>query len=309
MTIPNSATPGNRAAGLAAGGEPVATGELLGAPVVATSGRRSRTGRFGVASIVGLVIFGLMLVVSLLAPLLPIDDPLAQTLSLRSAGPSMDHFFGTDIVGRDVFSRTIYGCRSAFAGIGIAALAMLVLGIPWGLAAGFSSTVVDEILMRIADAMLSFPALILAIGVVSVLGPSMLNGMITVGVICSPVIARLLRSAVLPLRSAQFVLISGSLGVSRPLIAVRHVLPNAMAPVLVQSFALCAQFLIVQAALGFLGLGEPPPAPSWGQDMASAYLNFSAEPFATIVPGVAITIGAWSISAIGDGLRDVFVRA
>ena len=119
---------------------------------------------------------------------------------------------------------------------------------------------------------------------------------------------RLLRAAVLPLREAQFVLIAGSLGVSRLRIALRHVLPNAMAPVLVQTFALGAQFLIVQAALGFLGLGAPPPAPSWGQDMADAYLNFTSDPFATIVPGVAITLGAWSISSIGDGLRDLLVR-
>ena len=103
-------------------------------------------------------------------------------------------------------------------------------------------------------------------------------------------------------------LIAGSLGVSRLRIALRHVLPNAMAPVLVQTFALGAQFLIVQAALGFLGLGAPPPAPSWGQDMADAYLNFTSDPFATIVPGVAITLGAWSISSIGDGLRDLLVR-
>jgi peptide/nickel transport system permease protein len=254
------------------------------------------------------VVFVALLLISIAATLLPLQDPLAQTLSERSASPSPHHLFGTDLVGRDVFSRTIYGCRSAFAGIGLAAVVMLLIGIPWGLAAGFSGTAVDEVLMRVADAFLSFPALVLAIGVVSVLGPSLANGMITVGVICSPVIARLLRSAVLPLREAQFVQIAGSLGVSRPLVALRHVLPNAMAPVLVQTFALGAQFLVVQAALGFLGLGSPPPAPSWGQDMADAYLNFTSEPFATIVPGVAITLGAWSISAIGDGLRDVLVR-
>jgi peptide/nickel transport system permease protein len=278
-------------------------------PAPGRLGRRRATGRrFGVAATVGLVVFVLLLLLSLTAPLLPLQDPLAQTLSARTAPPSMDHLFGTDLVGRDVLSRTIYGCRSAFAGIGLALVVMLLIGVPWGLVAGFAGTVVDEVVMRVADAFLSFPALILAIGVVSILGPSLENGMITVGVICSPVIARLLRSAVLPLREAQFVQIAGSLGVSRPLVALRHVLPNAMAPVLVQTFALGAQFLIVQAALGFLGLGSPPPEPSWGQDMADAYLNFTSEPFATIVPGVAITLGAWSISTMGDGLRDLLVR-
>ncbi|MGH3502170.1 MAG: ABC transporter permease [Nocardioidaceae bacterium] len=255
------------------------------------------------------MLFGLLVLASLLAPILPIADPLAQTLSLRNGGPSPGHLLGTDLVGRDVLSRTVYGVRTAFEGIALAVVSMLILGIPWGLAAGFSGTFLDELLMRIADGLLSFPALILAIGAVAVLGPSLVHSMVTVGVICSPVIARLLRSAVLPLREAQFVLVAGSLGVSRMRIAARHVFPNAMAPVLVQTFALAGRFLIVEAALGFLGLGAPPPSASWGQDMANAYLNFTGNPFATVVPGVAITIGAWSISMIGDGLRDILVRA
>jgi oligopeptide transport system permease protein len=119
----------------------------------------------------------------------------------------------------------------------------------------------------------------------------------------------LLRSAVLPVRDAQFVLIARSLGVGRLRIALRHVLPNAMAPAVVQTVAAASYFLIVEAALGFLGLGVPPPSASWGSDMASAYLYFTANPTATIVPGLAITIGAWSVSALGDGLRDVLVRA
>ncbi|MBM9463995.1 ABC transporter permease [Aeromicrobium sp. YIM 150415] len=308
MSIPGRTEPADT---LDIGGTPGPEAPMVGPGVVeADTRRRRRSGRrFGAIPMIGLVIFAALLLVSILAPLLPLADPLAQSLDSRSSGPLSGHLFGTDLVGRDVLSRTIYGGRSAFAGIGIAAAVMLLIGIPWGLIAGFSGTVVDETLMRIADALLSFPSLVLAIGVVSVLGPSMENGMVTVGVICSPVIARLLRAAVLPLRDAQFVQVAGSLGVTRTRVALRHVLPNAMAPVLVQTFALGAQFLIVQAALGFLGLGSPPPAPSWGQDMADAYMNFTSEPFATIVPGLAITLGAWSISAIGDGLRDVLVRS
>ena len=308
MSIPGRTDP---AGPLEAAGASGSEAPMVGPGVVeADTRRRRRSGRrFGVIPTIGLVIFATLLLVSVLAPLLPLADPLAQSLDSRSSGPLSGHLFGTDLVGRDVLSRTIYGGRSAFAGIGIAAVVMLLIGIPWGLIAGFSGTVVDETLMRIADALLSFPSLVLAISVVSVLGPSLENGMVTVGVICSPVIARLLRASVLPLRDAQFVQIAGSLGVTRTRVAVRHVLPNALAPVLVQTFALGAQFLIVQAALGFLGLGSPPPAPSWGQDMADAYMNFTSEPFATIVPGLAITLGAWSISAIGDGLRDVLVRS
>ncbi len=272
-------------------------------------GRGTGARRFGLVSRIGLVVFLLILLASLLAPILPIDNPLQQTLSLRNAGPSLHHLLGTDLVGRDVFSRVIYGCRSAFEGVGIGVLSMLVLGVPWGLAAGFSGAAADEVLMRIADAMLSFPPLILAIGVVSALGSSITHAMVTVGVISAPGLARLLRSATLPLRGAEFVLIAQSLGVSRWRIAVRHVLPNAMAPAVVQTVAAASYFLIVEAALSFLGLGVPPPSPSWGADMATAYLNFTGDPAATIVPGLAITIGAWSISAVGDGLRDVLVRA
>lgn len=267
--------------------------------------RRPRNSQFGAAAKVGLAVFSLLLLASLLATMLPLDDPLAQTLTLRNAGPSAHHLLGTDLVGRDVLSRAVYGCRSAFEGVAIGILAMLALGVPWGLAAGFGGTVVDEILMRVADAMLSFPALVLAIGVVSAVGPSIFHSMITVGVISAPVIARLLRSAVLPLREAQFVLVARSLGVGSARVAVRHVLPNAVAPVIVQTVAAASYFLIVEAALGFLGLGQPPPAASWGSDMAAAYLNFTANPTATIVPGLAITIGAWSISTLGDGLRRV----
>ena len=273
----------------------------------AVTSRRRSWERFGLIARIGLGIFVVLLLAGLLAPLLPIENPLSQTLTLRNAPPSLHHLLGTDMVGRDVLSRVVYGARSAYEGVAVGVLAMLVLGIPWGLAAGFAGPIVDEVLMRIADAFLSFPALILAIGVVSVLGPSMVHSMAAVGVISAPAIARLLRSSVLPLREAPFVQIAGSLGVGRLRVAVRHVLPNALGAVIVQTFALGSYFLIVEAALGFLGLGVPPPSPSWGQDLANAYMNFTGNPFATVVPGIAITVGAWSISAIGDGLREVMV--
>lgn len=279
------------------------------APVIAALRRGRGAHRFGLLPRIGLAVFVILLLASFVAPLLPIENPLEQTLTLRNAGPSPHHVLGTDLVGRDMLSRIVYGCRSAFEGVGIGVIAMLALGVPWGLAAGFSGTVVDEVLMRVADAMLSFPPLIFAIGVVSALGPSMTHAMVTVGLIAAPGLARLLRSSVLSIRDAEFVLIASSLGVSRPRIAVRHLLPNAMAPVIVQSVAAASYFLIVEAALSFLGLGVPPPAPSWGADLASAYLNFTSNPGATVVPGVAVTIGAWSISMVGDGLRDVLMRA
>jgi peptide/nickel transport system permease protein len=280
-------------------------GESRAAPATAASAPR----RFGTLPMVGLAVFTVLLVAGLVAPLLPIANPLAQTLTLRNAAPSAHHLLGTDQVGRDILSRIIYGSRSAFEGAGVGLLAMLTLGVPWGLAAGFAGSVADELLMRTADAFLAFPALILAIGLVSLLGPSMVHSMVAVGIISAPAIARLLRSAVLPIRQSQYVLVAGSLGVSPARVAVRHVLPNAIAPVLVQTFAMASYFLIIEAALGFLGMGVPPPAPSWGQDLANAYINFTSNPFATVVPGIAITIGAWSISLIGDGLREMLITA
>ena len=295
--------------GSGSGGILTGPADLLVGGVGSLAGRRRRAGdrRFGPVARVGVVLFIALLAVGVLAPVLPIPDPLAQTLTERLAGPSLHHLLGTDMDGRDVFSRMIYGARSAFEGVGIGVAAMLILGVPWGLAAGFGGTLVDEFLMRVADMLMSFPALVLAIGVVSVLGPSMFHSMAAVGVITAPGIARLLRAAVLPIRNSQFVQIAGSLGVSRWRIAVRHVLPNAMAPLLVQTFAMASYFLIIEAALGFLGLGVPPPAPSWGQDLANAYTTFASNPFATVVPGVAITLGAWSISATGDGIREVLI--
>jgi hypothetical protein len=198
MPSPSS---GRSGAGLAAGvggavlAQEVSEDATLASEAAHGDGRGTGVQRFGLVPRIGLVVFLLILLASLLAPVLPIDNPLQQTLSLRNAGPSLHHLLGTDLVGRDVFSRVIYGCRSAFEGVGIGVLAMLLLGVPWGLAAGFSGAAVDEVLMRIADAMLSFPPLILAIGVVSALGPSITHAMVTVGVISAPGLARLLRSS------------------------------------------------------------------------------------------------------------------
>jgi peptide/nickel transport system permease protein len=255
----------------------------------------------------GLAVFALLLVTGLAAPLLAPYDPLAQNLGLRLMGPSAGHPLGTDLLGRDVLTRILYGAGSSFQGVAIAMLTTVVVGVPWGLAAGFGGRVADELLMRIGDGLLSFPPIVLAIGIIAMLGPSLTNSMTATGVIFAPSVARLLRSAVLPLRDAEFVLVAGSLGASRMRVALRHVLPNAMAPVLVQIFALASLAMIIQAALGFLNLGVPPPTPSWGQDLASAYLYFTGNPMATVVPGLAISVGAWSLSALGDGLREVMV--
>jgi peptide/nickel transport system permease protein len=235
---------------------------------------------------------------------LPLQDPLAENLSLVNSAPSLQHLFGTDYVGRDVFSRAVYGARPSYEGAAFGIVVALGLGVPWGLAAGFGGAALGGFLMRIADGVLSFPGILLAIGIVSVLGPSLFHAMIALGITDAPAIARLLRAQVLPNRRAEYVLIAGSLGASRIRVAFRHVLPNALGPVLVQGFALCGIYLVAGAALGFLGFGVQPPAPSWGTDLAGAYQYFVNNPWGTVVPGLAITIAAWSISAFGDGVRE-----
>jgi len=285
------------------------TGGPSYAPPRRQRGRRSKAGRwseFRFGARVGLVITAILVLAGIFAPLIAPDNPL-QLFPQITQGPSLHHLLGTDLDGRDVLSRLIYGSTSAYEGVGIALLVTVIIGIPWGLIAGFGGKIADEALMRVADMFFSFPALILTIGIISVLGPSLVHSMVAVGVAFSPSIARLLRGSTLPLRRADFVLVASSLGVRRVRIVLRHVLPNAIAPVLVQLFALASITLIIEAALGFLALGAQPPAPSWGNDLATAYTYFLSNPTATIAPGVCIAIAAWSLSALGDGIRELFI--
>jgi peptide/nickel transport system permease protein len=285
------------------------TGDESAGPEASGRGRFGRSGRwyeFRLGARIGLVVTAVLILAGIFASLVAPDNPL-RLFPQVAQGPSLHHLLGTDLDGRDVLSRLIYGSTSAYEGVGIALLVTAVIGIPWGLIAGFGGKAADEGLMRLADVFFSFPALILSIGIISVLGPSLVHSMVAVGIAFAPSIARLLRGATLPLRRADFVLVASSLGVKRTRIVLRHVLPNAIAPILVQMFALASIALIIQAALGFLSLGAQPPAPSWGNDLATAYTYFLSNPTATIAPGVCIAIAAWSLSALGDGLREVFL--
>lgn len=246
----------------------------------------------------------LILLAGVLAPWIAPHDPLALHLDNTFAPPSSDHLFGTDANGRDVLSRLMYGARSSFLGIAITVGVAGVLGSLWGLAAGYVGGIVDEVLMRLADAVLSFPGIVLAIAITGAMGPSLFSAMLSVGIVFSPMIARLLRTQVMLLRHSEFVLVSKSLGVRPARVAMRHVVPNAINPVVVQLCSLASVALIIEAALGFLGLGVQPPKPSWGPDLSRAYAEFFSEPMLTVAPGLAITITAFAISQFGDGLRD-----
>lgn len=265
--------------------------------------RRRVERRFGWGARVALAVVTLIVVCAVVPGLLAPYSPIVQHINVRLSGPTGLHLLGTDADGRDTLSRIIWGARDAIEGVAIALAGTIVLGLPWGLIAGYGGAVIDEILMRIADALLSFPGIVLAIAITGILGPSLRNAMLAVAVVFAPIIARLMRSAVLPLRNTEFVMVSRALGANPLSVTLRHVVPNALAPVLVQLFGLASLSFIIEAALSFLGLGVQPPTASWGADLAQAYTNFTAAPLNTVAPGITITIAALSISTVGDGVR------
>jgi ABC-type dipeptide/oligopeptide/nickel transport system permease subunit len=278
----------------------------LAYPVTSRRSQGRRKGRFSRAvTVVAIGVVVCMITVGLLAQWIAPYDPLATDAANALAGPSAAHWFGTDQVGRDVMSRAMYGAAASFQGTGVAVLVFFVIGVPWGLAAGYIGGAVDEASMRLADAVLSIPGLVLAVAITGVVGSGLTMSMVAVGVIFAPSIAMLLRSNIVPIRRIDYVLVSRSLGVSNTRAAFRHILPNAIAPVLVQACGLASLALIVQAALGFLGLGVNPPDPSWGGDLADIYVNFTEAPFATVIPGVVIVVAAFSLSRIGDAIRSL----
>lgn len=248
----------------------------------------------------------LILLVSLLAPLVAPFSPTAQDLVHRLAGPSGSHLLGTDAYGRDVLSRLMYGGRSSYEGVGIAVGEGLVLGIPWGLAAGYWPRFAGSVLMRIADAFLAFPALVLAVAITGVLGPNLLTSMSSVGIVFAPIFARLMRNGVLELRRREFVLSARLSGCPARVVLARHILPRAIGPVVVQAAVFAGLAFIIEAALSFLGLGIQPPAPSWGGDLADAYQYILRAPRQVIAPGVLIAIVVLCVYRIGDAVRDRF---
>jgi peptide/nickel transport system permease protein len=258
---------------------------------------------FGPLPTVALVIVVLVVLIGLFAPLIAHYDPLAQNLDHRLEGISGAHWFGTDVDGRDVLSRLIWGSRSALEGLVVMTVVTAVIGIPWGLLAGFLGGGADSLLMRLADVWLAFPGIVLAIAITGVLGPSLFHSMLSVGLVFAPVIARLVRIGVLNVRRREFVLISRSLGVSRLRCAVTHILPNSFGPALVQIWVNLSIGLIIEAALSFLGLGVQPPAPSWGGILADAYQQFISVPLETVAPGLTIFVTAFALAQVGDGLR------
>lgn len=256
-------------------------------------------------AMVGLVLLVLLMLLAALGPLL-VGSPSTQDLAARLAPPSTAHLLGTDQLGRDVLTRVLSGARISL-GIGVSVmLASLLVGSAAGLVAGLLGGWWDEVIMRVTDIFLAFPGLILAMAISAALGPSLTNVMIAVAVVSWPTYARLIRAQVLALREREFVEAARALGSSQGRVAFRHLLPNSLAPLLVQGSFDVGSAILTAAGLGFIGFGAQPPTPEWGA-MVSETRNYIAQaPWASSAPALAILVTVLAFNLLGDGLRDVF---
>jgi len=256
------------------------------------------------AALVGATVVALLVLAAIFAPVVARQDPLAQNLALGAAPPSAQHWFGTDKLGRDLFARIVYGARISirigFVAVGIA----ITAGTAAGAAAGYLGGAVDAALMALMDLMLAFPSIILAIGITTVLGPSVNNLMIAIGIVYVPQYARLARSSVLQVKEMEFVEAARAVGARGPRLIARHIVPNILAPLIVQATLGVATAELESAGLSYLGLGARPPAPEWGAMLNDARDYWLNAPWALIFPGVAITLTVLAFNLFGDGLRD-----
>lgn len=254
--------------------------------------------------LLALLVVGLLVAVAVLVPLLAPYDPLTIDLRHRFAAPTLRHVLGTDNAGRDVLTRLMWGARPALLGVAIALGMATLVGLPWGACAGYVGGRLDAVLMRGADALLVFPGLILALVLTAVLGPSLRSSMVALGIVYAPVLARVTRAGVLGVRDREFVVITRLFGLSPWHRLARHVVPNAIGPVVVQLTLLAGMSLLAQTGLGFLGVGLQPPLPSWGSSLAESFQYIVVSPEATIAPGATVVLTVLAFYRIGDELRD-----
>jgi peptide/nickel transport system permease protein len=255
-------------------------------------------------AVAGLVVIVVFVLVAVFAPLIAPYDPIATSWTAIRKAPSALHWMGTDENGRDVAARVIFGARASLLAGVVSVLIAAGIGVPAGLLAGFAGGIADMLLSRIVDAMLACPFLILAIALAAFLGPDLTNAMIAIGVSTAPRFMRVARAATLDAASNEYVEAARATGNPAWRVAVRHVLPNIVPPVLVQGTLAIAAAIIAEASLSFLGLGQQPPDPSWGSMLNSAQRFLSQAPWLAIFPGLAIFLCVLSFNLVGDGLRD-----
>lgn len=259
----------------------------------------------GPKPILGLVIVTGVIASAILAPLITSYSPIEADFSIARNAPSMEHWFGTDNLGRDVYSRVVYGGRvSLVAGL-IPVLIAATIGGLCGLAAGYSGGWTEQFFMRVTDALMAFPSLVLALAIVYALGPDLKNALIAIGITMIPEYIRVVRGQVLSLKKKEFVVAAYSIGIGHWRIMWRHLAPNLMAPVIVLATIGAGRAILIEAGLSFLGLGVPPPTPSWGSMIQNGYGYLDQAPWMAVFPGLAIVITVVGLNFLGDSLRDV----
>jgi ABC-type dipeptide/oligopeptide/nickel transport system permease subunit len=263
-------------------------------------GRLDRGAQISLWLVVGVI------VMAIAAPLIAPYDPAHQDYAASLSPPSLDHPLGTDLTGRDILSRLIFGARASLA-VGLVAVGMaIVIGVPLGSFAGYAGGWVDEVIMRTMDMIISIPALVLGLAIVGTLGAGLINVIGVVAIVYSPQYARLIRGSVLSEKEEDYVTAAENTGLRDSDILVKHILPNALTPVLVQATYHVATAIILEASLSFLGLGVQPPTPTWGVMISSGRQYLPAEWWISTFPGLAIMITVLAFNILGDGLRDEF---
>src|SRR5438874_8870470 len=283
------------------------TADAVGVPRELSPGRRALrrlARRRGAMVALGVVVFFILL--ALLSPGVAPYDPVATSWGAVRKAPSAAHWFGTDEIGRDVLARVIWGTRASLLAGVVSVSISLAFGVPIGLTAGYLGGWIDALISRMTDAMLACPFLILAIALAAFLGPSLTNAMIAIGISATPIFVRLTRAQVMHVKVEDYVEAARAVGNSHLRIALRHILPNIVPPLIVQATLAIAAAIIAEAALSFLGLGQQPPAPSWGSMLNTAKNYIDNAPWMAIWPGLSIFLLVLAFNLLGDGLRDAF---
>ncbi len=254
--------------------------------------------------VTGFVLFATMLAMALFADLLATHDPIVVRARNRFKPPSLQNFFGTDNFGRDIFSRVVHGARLSIEIGFVTVILTAIFGTACGLAAGYFRRL-DNLIMRVMDALMAFPALLLAIAITAALGPSAFNVVVALAAVYTPRTARVVRASVLVVREADYVHAAQAVGASHLRIMLQHILPNSMAPLMVQLTFVFAYAVIAEAVLSFLGMGPPPPTPSWGNIISDGKDYIREASWIALFPGLAIATTVLGLNLLGDGLRDV----
>ena len=260
--------------------------------------RRSKT------AVAGLVIVGVYLFLALCGPWLAPYDPYFQDLNLSYLRPCMDHWLGCDEFGRDILSRLLYGARVSLVIQFWAVMISLVIGTFLGSVSGYFGGRIDEVVMRLMDIMMAFPGILLALAIVAILGPSLTNLIVAIGINSVPGFSRVARGTVISVKKNDYVTAARAIGESDLSILFRYVLPNAISPIIVQTTMRMATVLLTAAGLGFLGLGVQPPSPEWGTMLSAARVYLRSAPHVAVIPGVTIMIVVLGFNFFGDGLQD-----